>query len=451
MGPWIRTECTCRCVGGWANCFAAIWHQKVLLKQEGFKIYQYLHWFLVVEDHFPDFTIQFSIVGSGRYVSDGERTRSTNDMEASIPSPDSTAIELERRHLDGLTTSELPPLPQQQQQRLLPTIHQEYTSRKPTWWKQRAGKATKGQRRVMALLQEQYSLRKPLYGEFLSWDAIFPTASGSDQQQQHREIWLEIGFGLGDNLLCLAARSSPRCFQLSTPFSSTVPAELLLKEKCNGTTTTAVSKSRCYVGAEIHASGLGTLYTRIESAQQAGCHWNGYTVWSNNTVDEDTMDSANGKRDCCSTNGETASSPDFASDSIDKGSRLYHNLRIFAGDGTKLLPCIPDSSVAAVIIAFPDPFAATHEEHWRLLQLSVLHELRRILHGRLYLATDHEAYYAWSHVQVARFNVLQEAASRPGFTLVEPTPHRSTWLPVVSKYEQKGYDEGRSTHLSCWV
>jgi tRNA G46 methylase TrmB len=389
-----------------------------------------------------------SLVGSGRYVR-AKRQQTIWNMEASAVSPDSTAIALEQRRLDGPTSPALlpPATPQQHRQRLLPSIHQEYTSRKPTWWKQRAGKATKGQRRVMALLQDQYSLRKPVYGEFLSWGAIFPTVSCNDE----REIWLEIGFGLGDNLLCLAARSSPS-FQLSPPFSSALTAVSSLKDECNGTTP-ADSKSRCYVGAEIHSSGLGTLYTRIQSARQAGCHWNGYSLWNSNSVDDDTMDAENSIRDRFgSTNGETESSPDRARDSNDdKGSSLYHNLRIFAGDGTKLLPCLPDSSVAAVIIAFPDPFAATHEEHWRLLQLSVLHELRRILRGPLYLATDHEAYYAWSHAQVARFNALQASASRPGFTLVEPTPHRSTWLPVVSKYEQKGWDEGRSTHLSCWV
>jgi tRNA G46 methylase TrmB len=370
-------------------------------------------------------------------------------MEATVPtctpsSQHSAAIALEKHHLDGPTSPDLPP--PQQQHRLLPTIHQEYTSRKPTWWKQRAGKATKGQRRVMALLQEQYSLRKPSYGEFLSWDAIFPTVSGNDPQ---REVWLEIGFGLGDNLLCLAARSS--LGSQSLPSASLTGS--FLEGECNDTTI-AESKSRCLVGAEIHASGLGTLYTRIQSARQAVCHWNAYTLWNDDCVNEDTMDAGYGARDRRSTNGEATTSTHHASEdrnSNDNGSSMYHNLRIFAGDGTKLLPCLPDSSVAAVIIAFPDPFAATHEEHWRLLQLSVLHELRRILRGRLYLATDHEAYYTWSHAQVARFNVLQASASRSGFTLVEPTPHRSTWLPVVSKYEQKGWDEGRSTHLSCWM
>ena len=33
---------------------------------------------------------------------------------------------------------------------------------------------------------------------------------------------------------------------------------------------------------------------------------------------------------------------------------------------------------------------------------------------------------------------------------VTPTPDRSSWLPVVSYYEQKGIDEGRKTMLQCW-
>jgi tRNA G46 methylase TrmB len=114
------------------------------------------------------------------------------------------------------------------------------------------------------------------------------------------------------------------------------------------------------------------------------------------------------------------------------------------------------------LITFPDPFMGKHQEHWRLMQISVLVELRRILTGRLYLATDHEGYHEWSHAQVDAFNSLQrlqhESSSSSTnnsskckqFELVESTPDRSLWLPVVSKYEQKGWDEGRVTWLSCW-
>jgi len=39
---------------------------------------------------------------------------------------------------------------------------------------------------------------------------------------------------------------------------------------------------------------------------------------------------------------------------------------------------------------------------------------------------------------------------RVAFRLVEPCPDRSEWLPAISRYEQKGWDEGRTTKLSCW-
>jgi hypothetical protein len=174
------------------------------------------------------------------------------------------------------------------------------------------------------------------------------------------------------------------------------------------------------------------------------------------------------------------------------------------GDGIKLLPYIPDSSISAVLITFPDPFMGTNQSSFRILQLDVLDQIRRILvspapvpqcensitassslcrldspgGGRLYLATDHEGYHEWSNEQVTKFNdqtmqhntqarVYTELSSTLGddditnvcllpnsisgaFKAVEPLPDRSLWLPIVSKYEQKGYDEGRKTYLSCW-
>jgi tRNA G46 methylase TrmB len=100
--------------------------------------------------------------------------------------------------------------------------------------------------------------------------------------------------------------------------------------------------------------------------------------------------------------------------------------------------------------------------------------------GRLYLTTDHFGYHEWSHEQVKKFNdqtmqqneitsintelsvcstqndddktnvCLNPTNNARTFKSVEPVPDRSLWLPAVSKYEQKGYDEGRKTYLSCW-
>ena len=183
----------------------------------------------------------------------------------------------------------------------------------------------------------------------------------------------------------------------------------------------------------------------------------------------------------------------------------YSNLRLHSGDGVKLLLRIPSHSVDAVLVTFPDPFFDDYceneqdrrdpqDHHYtecRLLQLNVLAQMWRVLvassssslstpstSGRLYLATDHSGYHAWSHQQVERFNrqklqkqqLLHGSQSRgrsttgsnndhisntkttgvAHFALIDPTPDRRQWLPVISKYEQKGWNEGRSTHLSCW-
>jgi tRNA G46 methylase TrmB len=294
-------------------------------------------------------------------------------------------------------------IPRQQQQ-------PQYMSRKPLWWKRKSGNTTKGQRRALndpAMQRFKLLHNKPaVYGEKFQWNQVFNNTAN----ERNKEIWLELGFGLGDNLLCLAARSR----------------------------STAVS-DQYFVGAEVHAAGVGAVLSRMQSGiQQPQHYWDGYTLF-----DESTRICYTAPRACNDVDCNTTT--------------LYDHVRIYAGDGTKLMHRIPDQSVDTVLVAFPDPFPRDQEQPWRLLQLEVLTELRRIVTGRVYLATDHEGYHKWSHQQVETFNRhRQMQASSPTdpaaavFALVAPTPDRSTWLPVVSKYEQKAWDEGRTTHLSCW-
>jgi tRNA G46 methylase TrmB len=154
-------------------------------------------------------------------------------------------------------------------------------------------------------------------------------------------------------------------------------------------------------------------------------------------------------------------------------------LRIHAGDGYKLLPKLPDGSLAAVLVIFPDPFPKETDATYRLVQHQTLIECHRILRkaerrcsstgtnadsisintatdnnshalkrkGRLFLATDHDGYHEWCHRIMHEVN----ASSSPLFELEQPCPNRMEWLPAVSRYEQKGWDEGRSTKLTCWV
>lgn len=398
---------------------------------------------------------------------------------------------------------------QQQQQR--------YASRKPVWWKRQSGKAglSKGQRRAVASMEQRYGLKRPpVYGALLpSWDDIF---SFPQQQKQKQpcddsaavsaaaavEVWLELGFGLGDNLLCLAAASADTAAAsaLCVPHPESLAQQ---QQQPNHNSQYHHHRRRCLVGAEVHAAGIGTVFARMQSAIGEAKYWDGYTLFdesihgsniastrhatpfdSNNTAAEpnpqqqqeapvnitDAISSSNSRAPTTTTIRKAAA------------AAMYDHVRIYAGDGTKLLQCVPDHSVTAVLVTFPDPFMGNQQQHWRLLQVSVLTELRRILllppsisplpsiggggGGRLYLATDHAGYHQWSHDQVAALNrILQEqvetnhgsasssSSSNPMvllFALVEPTPDRASWLPVVSKYEQKGWDEGRPTWLSCW-
>jgi tRNA G46 methylase TrmB len=280
----------------------------------------------------------------------------------------------------------------------------------------------------------------------LEWKNVFPNYN----ELHGDEIWFEIGFGLGDNLLCLSA----------------------LDQASNNTKCQTY-----YIGAEMHKGGVGTICTRIQSSIENQQFWTDYTLFDPSSSFRRNLD-------------HTETRPS------------YNNVRIYMGDGTKLLPFIPDNSMSAVLVTFPDPFMGTNQSSFRLLQIDVLEQVRRILTcsssilsvnssekestdsiasstkqlaGRLYLATDHFGYHEWSHKQVDAYNrmksqsaptcvsasddlsptngndMVQLAVESHGlFKLVEPTPDRSLWLPVISKYEQKALDEGRQTYLSCW-
>ena len=72
-----------------------------------------------------------------------------------------------------------------------------YNPKKPKWWKNLSGKATKGQKRAMEFVLSAHRLPIVPYGQFIKWDEIFP---------EGHDIWFELGFGCGENLLALAHR-----------------------------------------------------------------------------------------------------------------------------------------------------------------------------------------------------------------------------------------------------
>jgi tRNA G46 methylase TrmB len=123
----------------------------------------------------------------------------------------------------------------------------------------------------------------------------------------------------------------------------------------------------------------------------------------------------------------------------------YSNVRVYPGDGIKLIHAISDSSLSVILMTFPDPWSKRDTHHrYRLLQNHTLQQIHRVLlpNGRFYLATDDPILFESS------LDLFTNNSSF--FTLVTPCPPRSEWLPVVSKYEQKGWDEGRNTLMACW-
>jgi tRNA (guanine-N7-)-methyltransferase len=260
---------------------------------------------------------------------------------------------------------------------------------KPKWWRTLAGRrGTKSQRRAMSSMSD-YILTPVPFGTFVDWNAIFSSPA--------TEIWFEIGFGLGDNLLC-NAQMHPEIF---------------------------------IVGADLHSPGVGTVLQRIQQGREQGKHWNEYSLYTKEKVPYSEQI------------GENNSAIVTVPPSTDEES-LYSNIRIYHGNGMKLLHSIPMCSLSAVLLTFPDPWPNKLHAQYRLIQVSTMADMHRVLQkqGRFYLATDDEGYFLWCH------NLMEECQHL--FTPVVPVPDRCDWLPAVSKYEQKGWDEGRRTLLACW-
>ena len=326
-----------------------------------------------------------------------------------------------------------------------------YNPRKPLWWKKLSGKPSKGQKRAMTATAA-WRLPKVAWGEFLDWNTVFPVVTPQlipeeedapnktigNSQVCGREIWLEIGFGTGDNLLALAEKYPERRF----------------------------------VGAEVHNPGLGKLCQRLLQALQNNQYWSDYEIFSDDkanrsdtTMDDEDNDNKSVPPTPLRPEGYTPYSINNNNNnnnngtSISNSDSLYSNLRLYGGDGVKLLPYIPSHSMAAVLVTFPDPFPKDAQMAFRVLQKHTLLEIHRVLlrqGGRLFLATDHEGHHEWCHATIGQVNRDYKDSNNsssndthPLFGEVEVTD-RTEWLPVISKYEQKGWNEGRHTNLSCW-
>jgi tRNA (guanine-N7-)-methyltransferase len=267
----------------------------------------------------------------------------------------------------------------------------QYDSRKPRWWRELAGRrGSKAQRRAYREMKV-HKLPKIAYGQVYDLQEVFSL--------QPLQVWLEIGCGKGDVVLANA-------------------------EKCPGI---------AHIGADVHKPGIGCILLRIEESLKTGSYWKGYDLYSREK--DPFVKEGEDTPEVLLAESSTAFFPSLAP---------YSNVRIFAGDGVKLLQGFARSSLFAVLMTFPDPWPKDSDTKHRLIQQQTIHDMYHVLQndGLFYLATDHPVYYEWTIQCFARCGEL--------FQKIEPCPDRSDWLPAISKYERKGWQEGRDTLLACW-
>lgn len=286
-----------------------------------------------------------------------------------------------------------------------------YNPRKPKWWVKLCGNTSKAQKRAIQQILQTHGLPRREYGTIIDWTEVM--------RAPNRDIWIEIGMGRGENLLALAHRKK--------------------------------DENAAFVGIEINKNGMGTACQRVVKGLETNAYFSGYTLYSPSIDPYNPAFEGNGERN----EAEIGPTPpdDYDGVGCDNSAAVYENVRLYPGDAVKLFPHIPSSSVAVVLVTFPDPFPRDSDKEWRVVQVATLRQIHRILRksssnspGRFFLATDHEGFFSWSHQVVEQIN--REFVM---FEKVEPCPDRSEWLPAVSRYEQKGWDEGRQTRLSCWA
>jgi tRNA (guanine-N7-)-methyltransferase len=122
-------------------------------------------------------------------------------------------------------------------------------------------------------------------------------------------------------------------------------------------------------------------------------------------------------------------------------TRGLANARLFTDDALKLLVKLPDASLDAAYLLYPDPWPKTRHHKRRFVSPTTLDELARVLRpGSVFrFATDIEDYADWTLAHIVREPRFRFAPARPGIWH-EPWPG---WQST--RYEEKARLEGRMT------
>jgi tRNA (guanine-N7-)-methyltransferase len=140
---------------------------------------------------------------------------------------------------------------------------------------------------------------------------------------------------------------------------------------------------------------------------------------------------------------------EFAADRLRRHQTA--NARMVHGEAAWWIRChIPDASLVAVHVYFPDPWPKTRHHKRRLVQLPFLKEVHRILlpGGKLRLVTDHAAYFAHMQETLAAQSDLKVVPFESPVALKPGAPEGSI---VGTNFERKYIAEGRAFHSTMAV
>lgn len=138
---------------------------------------------------------------------------------------------------------------------------------------------------------------------------------------------------------------------------------------------------------------------------------------------------------------------DFAADRLRRHGTA--NARMVHAEATWWLRChVPDASLTAVHVYFPDPWPKTRHHKRRLIQLPFLKEVHRMLipGGKLRLVTDHADYFAHMQETLAAQTDLKVVEFDSPVPLKANAPAGSI---VGTNFERKYIAEGRSFHATA--
>ena len=117
-----------------------------------------------------------------------------------------------------------------------------------------------------------------------------------------------------------------------------------------------------------------------------------------------------------------------------------HNIRLFIGDASKLIPSIPLGVVQSIYLLHPDPWPKKKHMKRRFLCASNIQQLGRILaeKGILRVASDHEDYIGWALYMLQHTGIFTWHAH-----------HKYDWITlypdhILSRYGQKALQQNNA-------